>query len=147
MHDRWTFLTNHAHVLLAVARDPDIRVHDIAGAAGITDRAALLILQDLEDAGYVRRERVGRRNHYTLEPGRPFRHPAHATHGVDELLAIFAVPTDATVAAESAAGPRARQPGDSRAPGPENRVLAQGPGRATGQLPSTHGPGHDASAL
>lgn len=94
MQHGWTFLTNHAHVLLAVAHDPDIRVHDIAEVVGITDRAALLILQDLEDAGYVHRERRGRRNHYTLERGQPFRHPAHATHGVDELIAIFAGPPD-----------------------------------------------------
>lgn len=95
MQQRWTFLTNHAHVLLAVARDPDIRVHDIAEAAGISDRAALLILQDLEDAGYVRRQRVGRRNHYTLERGRPFRRADHATHDVDELIAIFTTPPEA----------------------------------------------------
>ena len=85
----WTFLTNHAHVLLTVAGDPDIRVQHIADAVGISPRAALLILQDLEEAGYVRRDRVGRRNHYTLDTGRPFRHPATATHDVAELIAIF----------------------------------------------------------
>ena len=86
---RWTFLTNHAHVLVAVARRPDARVHDIATTVGITDRAALLILQDLEDAGYLHRTRVGRRNHYTLHRHRPFRHPASSGHEVDDLLAIF----------------------------------------------------------
>ena len=86
---RWTFLTNHAHVLLTVAGDPDIRVQHIADAVGISSRAALLILEDLEEAGYVRRDRVGRRNHYTLDTGRPFRHPATATHDVAELIAIF----------------------------------------------------------
>lgn len=89
---RWTFLTNHAHVLLAVARAPDARVHDIADAVQITDRAALLILQDLEDGGYLHRTKVGRRNHYTLHPGLPFRHPAESGHTVDQLLGIFIDP-------------------------------------------------------
>lgn len=86
---RWTFLTNHAHVLLAVARHPDIRVEDIAAEVGITTRAALAILKDLEAAGYLRRTRVGRRTHYELHEHRPFRHPASAGHTVDELLALF----------------------------------------------------------
>jgi predicted ArsR family transcriptional regulator len=86
----WTFLTNHGHVLLAVARDPDVKVSDIAATVGITSRAALMVLHDLEEAGYLTRERVGRRTHYTIEEHRPFRHPAAADHEVDELLAIFA---------------------------------------------------------
>lgn len=86
---RWTFLTNHAHVLLAVARHPDIRVEEIAAGVGITTRAALGILKDLEVAGYLQRTRVGRRTHYELHEQRPFRHPASAGHTVDELLALF----------------------------------------------------------
>ncbi|WP_298455119.1 helix-turn-helix domain-containing protein [uncultured Cellulomonas sp.] len=89
---RWTFLTNHAHMLLAVARDPDARVHDLAAVVQISDRAALTILQDLEEAGYLGRTRTGRRNHYTLQPHRPFRHPATADHDVDELIALFGGP-------------------------------------------------------
>lgn len=85
----WTFLTNHAHVLLAVARDPDQRVTDIAAAVGITPRATLLVLRDLEDAGYLQRHREGRRTHYTVATHQPFRHPATASHEVDELLAVF----------------------------------------------------------
>ena len=85
----WTFLTNHAHVLLAVARQPDQRVVDIADTVGITARQALSILRDLEDAGYLWREREGRRTHYVLAAHRPFRHPSTAHHEVDELLAIF----------------------------------------------------------
>jgi predicted ArsR family transcriptional regulator len=88
----WTFLTNHAHLLLAVARDPDARVHELATSVGISDRAALMILDDLEAAGYLRRERVGRRNRYTVDEHRPFRHPTTAAHDVGELLAIFAAP-------------------------------------------------------
>lgn len=94
MLESWTFLTTHAHVLLAVARDPDIRVQHIAETVGISRRAALLILQDLEGAGYVHRERIGRRNHYTVEAARPFRHPTTAAHGVGELLEIFTGPIE-----------------------------------------------------
>jgi len=83
------FLTNHAHVLLAVAESPDARVDDIASRVGITNRQALSILRDLEEAGYLLRHRVGRRTHYTLDPDRPFRHPALSEHTVAELLDIF----------------------------------------------------------
>ena len=85
----WTFLTNHGHVLLAVGGDPDGRVEDIAAQVGITPRAALSILRDLEEAGYLTRTRRGRRTHYELLPHQHFRHPATAAHEVDELLAIF----------------------------------------------------------
>ena len=96
MSAHWTFLTNHAHLLLAVARDPDVRVHELAGLVGISDRAALMILDDLETAGYLERERVGRRNRYTIHPHRPFRHPTTAAHEIDELIAIFAGPPEHT---------------------------------------------------
>lgn len=85
----WTFLTNHGHVLLAVAMNPDIRVKELARTVGITTRHAQLILRDLEDAGYVHRERVGRATHYTVHSSRPFRHPTAAAHQVQELIAIF----------------------------------------------------------
>ncbi|WP_308016358.1 winged helix DNA-binding protein [Cellulosimicrobium marinum] len=88
----WTFLTHHAHVLLAVAADPDARVADVAAAVGVTQRTALAVLRDLEDAGYLHRERVGRRTHYTVHPHRPFRHPQTRERDVDDLLAIFAGP-------------------------------------------------------
>lgn len=86
----WTFLTNHGHVLLAVAGSGDARVSDIATQVGITTRATLTILKDLETAGYLTRHRTGRRSHYTVDTHRHFRHPATATHEVGELLAIFA---------------------------------------------------------
>lgn len=85
----WTFLTNHGHVLLAVAVTPDARVEEIAAQVGITTRATLGILRDLEEGGYLVRTRQGRRTHYELQPHRPFRHPSTAAHEVDELLAIF----------------------------------------------------------
>ncbi|WP_307843264.1 winged helix-turn-helix domain-containing protein [Arthrobacter sp. MSA 4-2] len=91
----WTFLTHHGHVLLAVAGDPDMRVADLADLVGISPRAALSILKDLETAGYLRRIRVGRRTHYVIEPHRHFRHPAAAGHEVDELINLFTGPAPA----------------------------------------------------
>ena len=88
----WTFLSNHAHVLLAVARDADLRVRDIAQRVGITERATQMIIADLVTGGYVARERVGRRNTYRVVPHRPFRHPLEAGHSVDELVAVLTAP-------------------------------------------------------
>jgi DNA-binding MarR family transcriptional regulator len=85
----WTFLTNHAHVLLAIARDPEARLRDVAAVVGVTERAAQAIVADLEADGYLTRERVGRRNRYTVNPAGRFRHPAEAEHRVGELLALF----------------------------------------------------------
>ncbi len=82
----WTFLTNHAHVLLAVASDPTLRLRDIAATVGITERSVIGIVADLEEAGYIKRERVGRRNQYVLDRSRPLRHPREAHHRVGELL-------------------------------------------------------------
>jgi len=81
----WTFLTNHAHVLLVVRRDPHARLREIADAVGITERAVQLILVDLEGAGYVRRTRVGRRNSYDVLGG-PLRHPLDQGRAVDDVL-------------------------------------------------------------
>ncbi|MFG2003976.1 helix-turn-helix transcriptional regulator [Spirillospora sp. NPDC048911] len=86
----WTFLTNHARVLICIARSPDLRMRDIADFVGITERAAQLIVTDLEEAGYLSRTKVGRRNTYTVNPDLPFRHPAEADHDVHDLLALFA---------------------------------------------------------
>ena len=88
----WTFLTNHGHVLLSVAGEPDILVTDIAERVGITTRAALQILKDLESAGYLQRTRVGRRTHYTIRPHQHFRHPATAAQEVDGLIRLFTEP-------------------------------------------------------
>ncbi len=90
MADRWTFLTNHGRVLLTLADDPDARLRDIAERVGITERAAQMIVGDLEAEGYVTKERVGRRNHYLLDKRKRFRHPHESDHQVGELLRIFA---------------------------------------------------------
>ncbi|RBY87756.1 winged helix-turn-helix domain-containing protein [Blastococcus sp. TF02A-30] len=92
----WTFLTNHGHVLLAVAADPRARVAELAERVGISERATLAILRDLEEAGYVSRAREGRRTRYELHRHRPFRHPNEAHREVDELLAVFEVPAGRT---------------------------------------------------
>lgn len=85
----WTLLTSHGRVLLLIAQNPDFRLRDIAESAGITERSAQGIVSDLEAAGYIERERVGRRNSYRLHPEMPFRHPAESGHTVGELLALF----------------------------------------------------------
>ncbi|RFU40026.1 MarR family transcriptional regulator [Actinomadura logoneensis] len=92
----WTFLTNHARVLVMIARHPESRLRDIADAIGITERAAQMIVNDLEGGGYLTRTRIGRRTHYSVHPDRPFRHPADADHLVKELLAVFADHDDHT---------------------------------------------------
>lgn len=82
----WTFLTNHGHVLLAIADEPTLRLREIAEIVGVTERTAVGIVSDLEQAGYIKREKVGRRNHYSLDPSRPLRHPSEAHHQIGELL-------------------------------------------------------------
>lgn len=85
----WTFLTNHAHVLLCVARDPDIRLRDVADYVGITERAAQRIVADLVDSGYLDRTKEGRRNSYKLNAEIPLRHPMDRDHAVGEILAVL----------------------------------------------------------
>src|SRR5919201_2662247 len=85
-YHRWRFVTNHAHVLETVARDPTMRLRDVAAAVGITERTAAQIVNDLEEAGYVTKIRDGRRNHYEVHEGLPLRHPQHRHHTVGELI-------------------------------------------------------------
>jgi predicted ArsR family transcriptional regulator len=85
----WTFLTNHAHVLLCVARDPDVRLRDVAEYVGITERAAQRIVADLVDAGYLDRSREGRRNRYQLNPDAPLRHPMDRDHAIGDILDVL----------------------------------------------------------
>jgi DNA-binding IclR family transcriptional regulator len=85
----WTFLTNHAQVLLCLADTPDIRLRDVAERVGITERATQRILADLTNAGYVKRERIGRRNHYTIDRQHAMRHSAQHGYEVDALIAAL----------------------------------------------------------
>lgn len=86
----WTFLTNHGHVLLCLASRPDLRVRDIADEVGITERATLRILGELETAGYVVRQRTGRRTRYEPHLDVPLRHPVEATLDVRALVEALA---------------------------------------------------------
>ena len=85
----WTFLTNHSHTLLCIAEDPDIRLRDVATKVGITERAAQRIVAELEDAGYLSHERVGRRNHYQVHADLPLRHPLEDHLAVGALLKVL----------------------------------------------------------
>ncbi|MFH1764314.1 MAG: winged helix-turn-helix domain-containing protein [Gemmatimonadota bacterium] len=82
----WTFLTNHAHVLICVHEDPSIRTRDIAVRVGITERAVQRLISDLCEAGYVTRTREGRRNHYEVHSEKPLRHPVEAPCLLSGLL-------------------------------------------------------------
>lgn len=85
----WTFLTNHAHVLLCIARNPDMRLREVAVAVGITERAAQRIVAELVEAGYLSRERNGRRNSYEVHSELPLRHPVEREHHIGELLDVL----------------------------------------------------------
>jgi hypothetical protein len=92
--NRWSFLSNHAHVLLCLARDPDARMRDVAKQVGITERAAMRIVAHLEEVGAISRQREGRRNHYEINPNVPLRHPLVAHRTVGALLAALLLVTD-----------------------------------------------------
>lgn len=85
-HKTWTFLTNHAQVLLCLAEDPDIRLRHVAERVGITERASQRILSELVEAGYVRTSRIGRRNRYTVDREHAMRHSAQLGHEIGALL-------------------------------------------------------------
>jgi predicted ArsR family transcriptional regulator len=86
---KWHFLTNHAQVLLCIERNPEARLRDIAGIVGITERATQRIVSDLVEAGYVTRERAGRRNRYALDRNVRMRHPSQFNHEIGELLDLL----------------------------------------------------------
>jgi DNA-binding Lrp family transcriptional regulator len=87
----WRFVTNHTQVLLCIARDPDVRLRDVAEMVGITERAVQRIVADLVEAGFLQRERVGRRSRYMIDRGVEMRHPAQAGHDIGVLLALLAL--------------------------------------------------------
>jgi len=86
---QWTFLTNHAHVLLCIAENPDCRLRDIADVVGITERAVHRIVSDLTEAGYVDAERDGRCNVYETHPEKQLRHPIEAHCRVADLINLI----------------------------------------------------------
>lgn len=86
---RWTFLSNHAHVLICLARDPRQRLREVAAQIGITERAVQGIISDLVAEGLLQRHREGRRNHYELRLDQPLRHPIEMHRQVGELVQLI----------------------------------------------------------
>jgi len=85
----WTFLSNHTHVLLCLASEPECRLRDVATRVGITERAVQRIVAELEEGGYLSRVRVGRRNRYEVHEGKPLRHPIESHRDVGALLSVL----------------------------------------------------------
>ena len=83
---RWTFLTNHGHVLLCLAMDPELRLREVAARVGVTERAVQRIVAELEDGGYLTRHRSGRQNAYDINPGGALRHPLESHRTVQWLI-------------------------------------------------------------
>jgi DNA-binding MarR family transcriptional regulator len=88
MDARWTYLTNHSHVLICLAREPELRLRDVAEKVGITERAVQRIVAELEESGAITRERDGRRNRYAVHPEARLRHPIEAHRTIADLIAL-----------------------------------------------------------
>lgn len=86
---RWSFLTNHARALLCIAHDPGVRLRDIAATVGITERSAHHIVGDLVDAGYVVKDKAGRRNRYHIQEHLPLRDPIGQQRTIGQLLGLL----------------------------------------------------------
>jgi hypothetical protein len=93
----WTFITHHAQVLLAIARDPSARVNEIAEATQITERYAYQLLSDLQEAGYIRRRRNGRRNQYELKPELALGDPVIEEQPLGRLLTLLGAPDNRVI--------------------------------------------------
>jgi DNA-binding IclR family transcriptional regulator len=87
--ESWSFLTNHARVLLRIAQDPDARLRDIAGSLGITERSAYSILTDLTEAGYVVKHKDGRRNRYQVQAHLPLPDSVGQERAIGDVLAAL----------------------------------------------------------
>jgi predicted ArsR family transcriptional regulator len=87
--NRWTFLTNHSHVLLVLSRDSSLVLREVAWQVGITERAVQRILADLEADGFIEREKIGRKNHYRILTKKPLRHPIEAHRTIGELITLI----------------------------------------------------------
>ena len=91
----WTFLSNYAHVLVCIARDPDATLREVAEQVGVTERAVHRIIAELEGAGVVTRIREGRRNHYEVDASVPLRHPVESEKTVGDLLSALLTRSEA----------------------------------------------------
>jgi DNA-binding MarR family transcriptional regulator len=85
----WTFLSNHSHVLICLARNPESVLRDVANQVGITERAVQRIVADLQQAGYIVRHKDGRRNTYSLDLEKPLRHPVEQNCTVGQLVKMI----------------------------------------------------------
>lgn len=88
-HPAWTFMTNHAHVLFCLAREPDIRLREVADLVGITERAVQRIVADLQEGGYITVHKEGRRNRYEVNAELKLRHPVENHRTVAELMELI----------------------------------------------------------
>ena len=82
----WTFLSNHAHVLVCVAKNPDVRLSEVAALVGIRERTVHRIVHELIDAGYISATKVGRNNVYSVDLDKPLRHPLEADHNIQAII-------------------------------------------------------------
>lgn len=89
MSAKWTFFTNHAHVLFSISEDPDITLREVALSVGITERATQRIVAELEEGGYLRHDKIGRRNHYELIDDAPLRHAVEAHVEIGDVLRVL----------------------------------------------------------
>lgn len=89
MTAKWTFFTNHAHVLFCISEDPDITLREVAMRVGITERATQRIVAELEEGDYLRHERKGRRNHYELLDDAPLRHSIESHVAIGDILRVL----------------------------------------------------------
>ena len=117
--ESWSFLTNHARVLLSIAHDPGARLRDIAAALGITERSAYGIVTDLTRAGYVVKEKDGRRNRYQIQAHLPLPDPVGREPAIGDVLAVLM-------------GGDAGQEQPAARPGPARKSLGRRPGAHSG---------------
>ncbi len=89
----WTFLSNYGHVIVQIARQPDIKISELALLVGVTERHARAIVNDLRDTGYLEVQKTGRRNSYRVNTDLNLRHSAESDHQLRDLLAIFDSPS------------------------------------------------------
>jgi len=116
----WTFLTNHGHVLLCLAAEPEMRLRDVAVRVGITERAVQRIVAELAEGRYLERRRHGRRNRYEFRPALHLRHPVEGHRTIGELIDFVAAPPAATASITEREGAKVIRPKRSNG----------GPGRA-----------------
>jgi DNA-binding transcriptional ArsR family regulator len=105
---QWSFLTSHARALLCIAHDPGLRLRDMAEALGVTERSAYAIVADLADAGYVLKERDGRRNRYSIQHHMPLPDSTERQRTVGEVLHLLAGTPRSTTRATARSGARSR---------------------------------------